>query len=250
MGNKQHRAQSVQANNANGNERSSLPVFNCLALSSVCCNYEVQARDNEIDQTRNGNNGIQTHQSIASQFSLSHMKDKKGREPSTTQFCQDPTQQGTEQMSLISPGIRATDLNVSPQPSSMNPSASQAKKIKKSASNRIMPLEPKTSEWFNNRNQVVMSARVSSNEPALELRLPKTNSVRLLNGQRLRANTERRIAEVGEENEYFVTDSNASHLQEPQGNNKKVALTEVCQSEGDTSPPDVQQEDIISAEDS
>ena len=61
MGNKQHRAQSVQANNANGDERSSLPVFNCLALSSVCCNYEVQARDNEIDQTRNGNNGIQTH---------------------------------------------------------------------------------------------------------------------------------------------------------------------------------------------
>ena len=60
------------------------------------------------------------------------------------------------------------------------------------------------------------------------MRLPKTNSVRLFDCQRNRANTERKIAEVGEENEYFVTESNATHLKEPQGNAKKVALTEVC----------------------
>lgn len=158
MGNKPHRAQSVQASNANSQERSSLPIFNCLALSSVCCNYEVQARDNEIDQTRINNTGI-THQSINSQLSISCKKNKKGLEPSTTQFCQDPTQQATEQMT-VSPGIKATDLNVSPQPSSMQPSASQAKRMNKSSSNHIMPLEAKTSEWFNNRNEVVMSARV------------------------------------------------------------------------------------------
>ena len=172
MGNKVHKASSdspVKEKQADGRQGQPTPsIFNCMALSQSCCNYEI-SNELEIDQQRISRTGgkITGQSSVHSLTSIGIHKPEMMRIP---QFQLDERTQMASVTNVSETNVDASSSQKkmamrfsSVQQSTSNIANVGPKNYAASRNEQIRQLEARSLKCFNNRNAGRMNGGFESN---------------------------------------------------------------------------------------